>query len=197
MINWIDIILTTIFSIAGAFSFLKENVGKYVVIMTVSGFCMATSVGFYEYLGAVWSDISFCHGISLIILFIVSMVIILTLGRRVFKIGHSGWVINESTSNIERIMSSFMLISSAAMLTAIAMALMVEIAAWMLAADELSRSSEIFVNGVIGSAIAREMDHLAGYPAIIIGLGVTITGILVSNGILSKRLSNRERDSGG
>ena len=197
MINWIDIIIIIFLSGAGLFGFIKKNCGKYVIIMTAAGFCMGVSVGSYEYLGVAWGDTSSTHGISLLILFILSIFAFIALRKRVKVFDNKGQLKLGSYSQFHRIISGVVLLLSAAILTAIVMALMVKLAAWILEADELSGSPEVFVNGVIGSSITREMDRLAGYPAIIAGAVITIAGILVSNGMLSKRLSNREINFGG
>lgn len=191
MINWIDIILIIILSAAGIYGLIKVNLGENIFIMTANGLALALSIGFYEYLGAIWGDTSFTHGVSLLMLFILSILVFIAGRKRVNVVGSKGQLKYGSHPRFDRIISGFVLVLSAAILIVIVMALMVKVAAWMLESDELSRTSEIFINGVIGSEITRGMDRLAGYPAIIVGAVVTVTGIIVSNTRFFKRLSDR------
>lgn len=192
MINWIDIILIIIFAVAGIFGFCKTNIGGYLSIMAAAGFTLVMSVGFYEYLGGTWGDTSFTHGVSLLVLFILSMSVFV-IARKRLKESRSGTkFVHKRSVWIVRITSGLILVLVATMFSAILMALMVKVVAWTLESDELSTSVEIFVNGVLGSIITKEMDNLAGYPAIIIGSVITLISVMMSNSTFVKRLSHRE-----
>lgn len=190
MNNWIDAIILTACLIASLYGMYRVNISRYLKVMAAAGLTMALSLGLYEYLGATWGDTSFTHGASLVLLFVPAILVFIPARKWMNPGEPEGAYRPRSFTRADRFASGLALFLAAAMFLAIVMALMVKISAWILESDEISRSSEIFVNGIIGSAVVRRMDGMAGYPAIIIGAAITMTGMIMSRGRLIERLSH-------
>jgi len=192
MNNWIDAIILTASIIAGLYGIYRVNISRYLTVMAAAGLAMSLSLGFYEYLGAAWGDTSFTHGSSLLLLVALAILAFIPARKWMRSKMPEGAYGPESFTVANRTVSGLALFLSAGMFFSIIMAFMVKLSAWILEADDISRSAEIFVNGIIGSAIVRRMDSMAGYPAIIIGAAITLIGMTLNLSRLVERLSPEE-----